>query len=397
MFSRGIVAAMEDEIIVNEGDEVCLIEERKQDEQVNEIVDDFHALGVSTQIENTLQTKVDRGEDLTDEEIVIATEAIGNLYLKTSSDTFRGFGFEQHAGKTLTQKEKTKIAMEAISNQNGEKAYQFKKKLENFNNSLSDGFSASNAGTKRLLNDAKDVLDKVKRTDDSFFGKSKINDKRVSIAVQRGYKTPPFKSYKEVLKALEGMISSLKVVSVASKYETLGSGKDSQYDLAQLAKDLDSKVIVKTTTSVTYDLNPDKLTGGILTLKIPADSDNGYLMRNLKANFVVYADYNIWRVVEKSQGLENKSLSKKECIELLEEVIKHIEDQEHLFKLYYNDARVDITDFLKQMGKSLIGSWVLGYNSIIFRSRIENVALKIHHLNRQVIRGLIAWAASSMD
>ena len=54
------------------------------------------------------------------------------------------------------------------------------------------------------------------------------------------------------------MVDSLKVVSSASKYETLGSSEGSKFDLAKLASDLRGRVVDKDEDSVTYELNPMK-------------------------------------------------------------------------------------------------------------------------------------------
>lgn len=116
-------------------------------------------------------------------------------------------------------------------------------------------------------------------------------------------------------------------------------------------------------------------------------------MRNIKANFVVSASV---KNVD-TQDIEIKPLNKKECIELLESVIKHAEEQEHLFKLYFKDAGISTGNLLKIIAKSLFFSNIAGINSLVYRSRMSIINSKIHYINRDVLRGLIAWAASSMD
>lgn len=373
-----------------------LSDEFDLEKEQTDIAEEVHSYGISRQIENTLQNKVNRGEDLTDEEIYIATETIGNLYSNSSLGTFNGFGFEQYSNVILTQTEKSKIALEAITNQNEEKAKTIKAKMENFGNNLSDGFARFSGNMEKLRKDAKDVLKRIRNADDGNFVSGSVNDKRVSQAIQRGKTLPPFKDYKSVLKALEGNIDSLKIISSASKYESLGSGEGSEYDLAKLAKDLKGRIIKEDEKSATYDLNPEKLNGALLTLKIPTHSENGYIVRNLKANFVVKSEYNIWTYAEGSHGVVAKALTKKECISLLEDVIKHIEENESLFKLYYKDARFGISDFLKFLVKGFLPIPYLWLNSLIFRARMDELNMKTHDINNKVLRGLIAWAASSV-
>jgi len=119
-------------------------------------------------------------------------------------------------------------------------------------------------------------------------------------------------------------------------------------------------------------------------------------MRNLKANFVVQFNHDMWNLTEKADSGAVRSLSKKECIQLLEDVIKHIDEQEHTFKIYYKTAKIGVTDILKNVGKILLLGVVGGYNSLIFRGRVQDINTKIVYMNNAVLRGLIAWAASSI-
>ena len=77
---------------------------------------------------------------------------------------------------------------------------------------------------------AKETLADIEKTSDSDFTKETLYVDRISVALQRG-KEKPFTNYKDVLKALRGLIDSLKITASLSKYESLGSGKDSQWDL----------------------------------------------------------------------------------------------------------------------------------------------------------------------
>ncbi len=363
--------------------------------ELEEMANDVASYEAAKRIETTLAAKVNRGEDLTDEEIYIAVETIGSLY-SNSKDGFSGFGFESYQDKTLTQTEKGKIALEAITNQNADKAKTIKAKLENFGNDVSNYFSWFTGSMAKLRSDAKDVLDRVRDADESEFKNGEVTDKRTLLALQRGYKTKPFNNYKDVLKALEGQIDSLKILSSTSKYESLGAGEGSKYDLAKMVTDMKGRVIHKAEGTVTYDLNPEKLTGAILTARVPDNSDNNYLMRNLKANFVVQFNHDAWSLTEKADSGSVRSLSKKECIQLLEDVIKHIDEQEHTFKVYYKVAKLGITDILKGTAKTLLLGIVGGYNSLIFRGRVQDINTKIVYMNNAVLRGMIAWAASSI-
>ena len=363
--------------------------------ELEDMASDVASYEAAKRIENTLSSKVNRGEDLTDEEIYIAVETIGSLY-SNSREGFTGFGFESYQDKNLDQKQKSRIALEAITNQNADKAKTIKAKLENFGNGVSNYFSWFTGSMAKLRSDANDVLARVRDADETDFKSGEVTDKRTLLALQRGYKTKPFNNYKDVLKALEGLIDSLKILSSASKYESLGSGEGSKYDLAKLVTDMNSRVIHKAEGTVTYDLNPDKLTGAILTARIPDNSDNNYLMRNLKANFVVQFNHDMWNLTEKAGSGAVRSLSKKECIQLLEDVIKHIDEQERTFRIYYKAAKLGITDILKGVGKTLLLGLVGGYNSLIFRGRVQDINTKIVYMNNAVLRGMIAWAASSI-
>ena len=364
--------------------------------EVENLYDEGVSLDTGMRIERVLKAKVDRGEDLTDEEIYVAVETIGNLYSNLGTTPFNGFGFENHTDRTLTQTEKSKLALEAITNQNADKASTWKAKFERFSAGLSDYGSWFTGNMKKLKQEAQEVLDRVKSADDSAFIVTEVTDKRVALAIQRGTKNPPFKNYKDVLKGLEGMIDSLRVVSAASKYETLGSSQGSKFDLDQLAKDLKGRVIDKDESSVTYDLNPQRMTGARLNLTIPNTSESNWFMRSIKANFVVSADTNIdYSLTPKATNLSAKALTRQECIDTLTAVIGHIEEQESLFKLYYKDAKIGVVDILKTMFK-MGGGLIFVLNTLIFRTRMQDMNSRLHYINRACLRGLIAWAASSI-
>ena len=95
----------------------------------DDLIQETEGLMTSGLIERTLRAKVGRGEDLTDEEIYISTETIGNLFSALPGPGFKGFGFEVYEGKTLSQKEKSAVALEAITNQNEEKGKTLKAKF----------------------------------------------------------------------------------------------------------------------------------------------------------------------------------------------------------------------------------------------------------------------------
>ena len=370
--------------------------QRALDSEGEELRQEAVAIDTGLRIERGLRNKIERGEELSDEEIFIAVETIGNLYSSLGSVKFNGFGFESFSGKQLTQLEKSKIALEAITNQNADQASTWKAKFERFGAGLSDYASWFSGNMKKLKQEAQEVLDRVKSANDSDFNVAEVTDKRVSLAIQRGTKTPPFKSHGEVLKALETMVDSLKVVSSASKYETLGSSEGSKFDLAKLASDLRGRVVDKDEDSVTYDLNPMKLTGARLRLTIPNTSDSNWFMRSIKANFVVSADTNInYSLVPKATDISAKALSRKECIDLLTSVIDHIDEQERLFKLYYKDAKIGLGDIFKMFFK-MGGGLIFVINTFIFRSRMQDMNSRLHYINRACLRGMIAWAASSI-
>lgn len=398
--SRLIAAALEDHyngLTENEGTH----SDTEFQREVENLYDEGVALDTGTRIERVLKAKVDRGEDLTDEEIYISLETIGNLYSNIGSCKFTGFGFENFTDKELTQSEKSKLAVEAITNQNADKAKSLKAKLERFSAGVSDYFSWFTGNMKKLRIEAQEVLDRVRSAEDSDFLTQEVTDKRTALALQRGHDFKPFKTYKEVLKSLEGMIDSLKIVSSISKYETLGSGEGSKYDLAKLAKDLKGRIIDRDEDSVTYDINPDRLTGARLNLTIPNNSDSNWFMRSIKSNFVVSLDTNInYSLTPKAMDLSVKSLNRKECIDLLTSVIKHIDEQESLFKHYYKNAKIGILDifksYFKMGGVPTVVGIIPAMNSMIFTGRIQDINSRLHYINRSCLRGLIAWAASSL-
>ena len=210
-------------------------------EEIESLAEDITAYQTSRKIENVLTNKVNNGEDLTDQEIYIATETIGALY--SNLGDFKGFGFENYEGKSLPQAEKSKIAIEAISNQNKEKGATITAKLERFGNSLSDYFSWFTGSMSKLRKEAQEVLRLAERSPDESFTQSEIEDKRVSKAIQRGSSKPPFKNYNDIIKAVGSLIDSVKITASISKYESLFSGKDSKWDLAKLAEDMGGRII----------------------------------------------------------------------------------------------------------------------------------------------------------
>lgn len=395
-----IKAAMEDHysgLVDNEGthdvDEFQRLEGELRDEAI--------ALSTGNQIESVLRKKINNGEVLTDEEIYIAVETIGNLYSNLGSEPFKGFGFESYAGEKLSQAEKSRIALEAITNQNADKFKTWKAKFERFGHGLRDGLSTLNGSLSSLKSNAQDLLAKVNSADDSVFSVNMVTDKRVSVALNRGYKKDLFKNHKEVIKALTELTDSVNILSSASKYESLKGREGSKYDLGKLCEDMDGKIINKTKNRVTYDLNPERLNGAILTVTIPDNSDNNYVMRNLKANFVISTS-------DDGQGTANdvaysdisvRSLSRKECISLLEDVIKYIDHEGRLYRAYYNSATTGILDILAIIGKSILAgplALLVYINSLAYRYRVDLIAIRIQLINRAVLRGLLAWVASSM-
>lgn len=377
------------------------LENTSTDLETNELYEEAVALEASTRIQRVMQAKVDRGEELSDEEIFIATETIGRLYSSLGSAAFEGFGFEQYAGKELTQMEKSKIALEAISNQNADKWKTWKAKFERFGHSVRDSFSSLNGSLSSMKSNAEDLLNKVRSADDEVFSVNRVTDKRVSIALNRGYKKEQFKNHKEVLAALAKLNDSVKILASASKYESLNGKEGSSYDLGKLVKDMDGRIINKTDSKATYDLNPENLNGSRFYVTIPDNSDNNWVMRNLKANFVLSTS-------DDGQGTGNdvaysetdvRPLNRKECEALLTDVLKHIENEGRVYRTYYNDATTGLMDVLKIVGKSVvfapIGNLVY-MNSLVYRARIDSIAARIQLINRGVLRGLLAWVASSM-
>lgn len=106
--------------------------QRALDSEGEELRQEAVAIDTGLRIERGLRNKIERGEELSDEEIFIAVETIGNLYSSLGSVKFNGFGFESFSGKQLTQLEKSKIALEAITNQNADQASTWKAKFERF-------------------------------------------------------------------------------------------------------------------------------------------------------------------------------------------------------------------------------------------------------------------------
>ena len=366
-----------------------------------ELREEAIALDTGGRIERVMRSKIDRGEDLTDEEIYIAAETIGNLYSNLGSCSFSGFGFESFVGQDLTQRQKSKIALEAVSNQNADKANTWKAKFERFGHGMRDGFSTINGSLSSIKSNAQELLARVRSADDSVFTVKQVTDKRVSVALNQGYKKKLFANHKEVLGAITELTDSVKILSSASKYESLAGKEGSKYDLGQLCEDMDAKIVNKTNDRVTYDLNPRRLNGAMLTITIPDSSESNWVMRNLKANFVISSS-------DDGQGTANdiatseisvKALSRKECEQLLEDVIKYTETEGRIYRTFYDNATTSVMEMLKMLGKGAvffpIGNLVFT-NSVIYRSRIDMVAQRIHLINRNVLRGLLAWVASSM-
>lgn len=383
--------------------------------QSDELRDEALAIDTGMRIERVIRGKIERDEDLTDEEIYIATETIGNLYSSLSAGGFKGFGFETHQGKELNQKEKSKIALEAITNQNAEKASTWKAKFERFNAGLSDYASWFTGNQNKLLEEAKELLAKISSMDEANFSKSNVTDKRVSIALNRGTKNKPFTSYKEVLSALKSFNDSVKIMASVTKYESLAGKDGGKWDLQRLAQDMHGKIVNKKDGKVTYDLNPEALNGSLIFVTVPEDSQSNYIMRNLKSNFVVTTTMsNHYGALNGGYTeVDVRSLSKKEAIEVCKAVISFIETENNTFRQYYKETKIGFMDILKTLGKSVItaetgmlatGSMVGGTiaffamyaNSLIFRARMQDIISRIHYINRGVIRGLLAWSASSM-
>ena len=361
-----------------------------------DLLNDMVSYQTAKRIEVTLANKINRGEDLTDEEIAIAVETIGTLY-SNSKIGFSGFGFEKYSDKQLSQKEKSKIAIEAISEENAKKLESFKKDLSKTNADVEDYRSFFSGSCDKLRNHATELLDLVKKTKDSDFGKTTIKDKRVNLALQRGSNNKPFNNYKEVLKALEKNIDSLKIVGTASKYESFGSGKDSKFDLSKLATDMAGRIISKDEDSVTYDLNPSKLVGAVIELTIPNNSDSGYYARTFKSNFVVRANVSSFSIHNTVKDFDVKPLSKAEAIQLLQSVIKHIDEQKDAYEKFYMEAKVKGSDILKNLGKFFTTFIIGSYLSNIYRMRIQDLNTRIHYANNACIRGLILWASESIN
>ena len=165
---------------------------------------------------------------------------------------------------------------------------------------------------------------------------------------------------------------------------------------------MDGKIINKTSGRVTYDLNPERLNGAMLTITVPDNSDNNWVMRNLKANFVISSS-------DDGQGSSNdtafseisvRALNRKECEALLVDLIKYIDNEGRIYRAYYDNATTSIFEMMKIIGKSLvflpISNLVL-INSVVYRTRIDTITNRIQLINRGVLRGLMAWVASSMD
>ena len=94
-------------------------------------------------------------------------------------------------------------------------------------------------------------------------------------------------------------------------------------------------------------------------------------------------------------NISAKALSRKECIDLLTSVIDHIDEQERLFKLYYKDAKIGLGDIFKMFFK-MGGGLIFVINTFIFRNRMQDMNSRLHYINRACLRGMIAWAASSI-
>lgn len=348
---------------------------------------DVNNLQLSTRIENTLRRKVDSGQDLTDEEIFIAVETIGNIFVNNDRD-FKGFGFESYEGKKITQKQKSIIALEAIEKFNKEELENLKTKYDNLNEQELNFQSVLTGSLDKIKEEANEILNTIKNVPDSEFGKKEIDDTKVQKITYRGLDKTPATSYKDILKAVEGSLASLDILSRVANYESTGSGKDSIYDLSKLAKDMNGKIIKRENGKVTYDINKEKLCGLDLTITVPDNSDSNYIMRNLKANFVVDSDFGDQRAFNTRLDHKVKPLNKKEALEVLNSIIKFVDKESKAYSTYYNEAKLKLDSF-----KYLVP--IVGHNKLIFRAKINNLNTIIHYLNLTVLRGLMTWVLKS--
>ena len=375
----------------------------------DDLIQATESLMTSNMIEGTLRSKIGRGENLTDEEIYISTETIGNLFSALTGPAFEGFGFEAYEGKELSQKDKSKIALEAITNQNEEKARTLKAKFENLNNMAAITLKKRSGDMTRLKLDAMTALRRIEYADAGSFETVEITDQRVEKALFRGKNEKPFASYKEVLKNLNKLNDSVQITASAAKYESLNS-RGSKYDLQKLALDMESSLITKNENTAVYDLNPGKLTGSELVLTVPAHSENIWLTRSIKANFVVSVKSPPWSFEKKKLDKPVNSLSQSECIDLLKSVVKHIEAKEAQYQYLYKQGILGVMELVKIYFKgdtfaflaarvawslASLAAWFAIINALVFRKRMDFINHEIHSINSHCLTGLIAWAASS--
>lgn len=356
--------------------------------ELNDLEDRINNLDLSTNLEKSLRSKIDSGHDLTDQEIFIATETVGFLAIKHRSN-FTGFGFEEYINKSITQKQKSMLALEAIEKYNKEETEALKNKFENLKVDEENFKSLLTGSLDKIEEEAQELLKGIENIPESEFTNKEIDDIKVQKITFRGFEKQPFKKYNEILSAVKDSIDSLDVLSRVSKYESTGSGKDSKYDLSKLAKDMGGRIVKREDGKVTYDVNHNKLCGLDLFLTVPENSDSSYLMRNLKANFVVKAKTENSRVLTAKLNHSVKSLNKKECINLLNSIISFVDKEKNVYQDFYKEAKLSLDSF-----KFLIP--IVGYNKLLFKAKINDLNSVIHFVNLTVLRGLMTWILRSI-
>lgn len=365
-----------------------MFEETNVLREVDDLENRANDLELTTNIETTLKNKIESGNDLTDEEIFIAVETIGFIAIKHKT-IFSGFGFENYKDKKISQRAKSLLALEAIEKHNKDEIESLKLKFENLNVDEENFKSLLDGSLEKIKLEAQEILETVEKTPDSTFITKIIDDDKVRKTTFRGFDKTPITNYKDIFKAIDDSLDNLDILSRVSNYESTGSGKESKYDLSKLAKDMSGKIIKREDGKVTYDVNISKLCGLDLYLTVPENSDSNYLMRNLKANFVVSVKMDNERTLTAKLSHTCKSLNKKESIEVLKNIIKFTEQESKIYQSYYKEAKLKLDSF-----KYLIP--VVGHNKLIFKAKIHNLNTVIHYINLVAFRGLMTWVLKSM-
>lgn len=366
--------------------------------EIDELREEAIALDTGARIERVMRAKVERGEDLTDEEIYIAAETIGNLYSNMGTGIFNGFGFESYQGKNLTQKEKTSIALEAVQNANKEKTQQLKKQLEIKSKKIEDKITTGKDHFKSISNRANKLLAKIKTLPDSSFKQEEINNKSVKLAFWRGPDVSPeyFKSYKDILSVLEKINQRFDIIASVKETVAWSYKENGKYDISKIMVKYKNEIVQENEEDnmVIFDLNKERLGGSGFLVASPIKVDGGFIKRNF-THVRKAAGLHMYHT-PKNDDLDfpTKGLSKKETIDLLENIIKATDNFNKILSTNYEAAN---TGFMEALGRAALSLFTLNIfiGQLIAVSLVDNLLTISLVVEKIVLNGLIDYAENS--